>query len=91
MALTQAIVKPVIAAAADRRRRLAGGGLLQLEKGCRAGWAPQLLLLSGVVVGVGIMLLVIGGITGETQPSAQLADAKTTMEGWLKESGSIPR
>ena len=83
--------RPASAHGWDRRRRgLAAGGLVTEASGpARAGAA--LLLLGIIVVGVGMTLMVVGGITGQASAvDGRLADAQDTMTGWLKDVGVDP-
>ena len=90
MALTDAIVAPVITAAvvaavaapliswAERHRvpRLVGAVLL---------------LVGFVALGIGVILVVIGGITSQSGDiGSHLADAKDTIAGWLTDLGVDP-
>jgi predicted PurR-regulated permease PerM len=50
-----------------------------------------LLLLAVVVLSVGVVIVVIGGITSQSGDlSHHLSDAKNTIEGWLKDLGVDP-
>ena len=82
LALTQTIVAPVITAAVVAAVASPLVGWLQRRRVGR-GLAAALLLVAAVLLGVGIVLLVVGGITGESdQLSAQLSAAKDTIAGW---------
>ncbi len=90
LSLTHTIVLPLITAtvigavAAPLVRWASGHGV---PRGVGAG----LLLLSFVVLGVGLVLLIVGGITSETSDlRSELGDAKSTIEGWLKDVGVDP-
>ena len=87
LALTQTIVAPVITAAVVAAVASPLVGWLQRRRVGR-GLAAALLLVAAVLLGVGIVLLVVGGITGESdQLSAQLSAAKDTIAGWAKDLG----
>jgi putative heme transporter len=85
--LTQTIVGPVItatvvAAVASPLVRWLGGHRVP------RGLGAALVLLGIVAVGVGMFVVVIAGITSQTgDVTHQLADAKNTIEGWLKDIG----
>ncbi len=52
------------------------------------GAGAALLLLGIIVVGIGMTLMVVGGITGQASAvDGRLADAQDTMTGWLKDVG----
>ena len=40
-----------------------------------------------VVLAVVVVIVVIGGITGQISDISHLSDAKSTIEGWLKDLG----
>ncbi len=53
--------------------------------------AAIMIMLGLIALGVGLFLLVIGGITAESEAiSGQLGDARSTLEGWLKDLGIDP-
>ena len=90
LSLTHTIVLPLIAAtviaavAAPLVRWASGHGLPRAV-------AAGLLLLSFVVLGAGLVLLIVGGITSQSSDlSSQLTEAKSTIEGWLKDAGVDP-
>jgi putative heme transporter len=87
VSLTHTIVMPVITAAviASVAAPVVGWAA---SRGVPRPLGAALLLLSIVVLGVVLLLVIVGGITGETDDlSAQLSDAKNTIEGWLKDLG----
>ena len=49
-----------------------------------------LLMLLIVVLAVVVVIVVIGGITGQISDISGLLDAKSTIEGWLKDLGVAP-
>jgi putative heme transporter len=52
------------------------------------GLAAALLLVAAILLGIGVVLLVVGGITGESdQLRTELASAKDTIAGWAKDLG----
>jgi predicted PurR-regulated permease PerM len=87
LALTQTIVAPVITAAVVAAVASPLVGWLQ-RRGLARGLAAALVLVSAVVLGIGVVLLVVGGVTGESdQLRTQLADAKDTLAGWATDLG----
>jgi predicted PurR-regulated permease PerM len=87
LALTQTIVAPVITAAvvaavaAPLVRRLRGWGVPR-------GLAAALLLVAALVLSIAMVLLIVGGITGEADSLRhQLAEAKDTLVGWASDLG----
>ncbi len=59
--------------------------------GIPRGIGSALVLLALIALGVGVVLVVVGGITGETSDvTARLADAKDTIAGWLTDLGVDP-
>ena len=59
--------------------------------GVPRGIGSALILLALIALGVGVVLVVVGGITGETgDVTARLADAKDTIAGWLNDLGVDP-
>jgi putative heme transporter len=87
LALTQTIVAPVITAAVIAAvasplvHRLHGWGLPR-------GVAAALLLVAAVVLGIAIVLVVVGGITGESDALRhQFGEAKDTLVGWASDLG----
>ena len=87
LALTHTIVAPVIAASVIAAVASPLVGWAQRRRLGR-GLAAALVLVSFVVLGAAITLVVIGGITGESDAlRAQLADAKDTLAGWATDLG----
>lgn len=87
LSLTHTIVVPVIAA-----------GVIASVTGPLVGWLERhrvprpagalLVLLAIVVLGALVALMVLGGITSQFHDvAARLADAKSTIEGWLNDLG----
>ncbi len=59
--------------------------------GVPRGIGSALLMVALIALGVGVVLVVVGGITGETgDVTARLADAKDTIAGWLTDLGVDP-
>lgn len=90
LSLTHTIVLPVITAAVIAAvaspvlRWLAGRGLPR-------GVGAALLLLALVVLGAGVVFVIVAGITSQSADlSAELSDAKDTIEGWLEDLGVDP-
>jgi predicted PurR-regulated permease PerM len=90
LSLTHTIVLPVITAAvvaavaSPLLRWLAARGLPR-------GLGAALLLLSIVALGAGVVVVIVGGITSQSaELSAQLSDAKDTIQGWLEDLGVDP-
>ena len=86
LALTQTIVAPVITAAvvAAVASPLVGWVARRLNRGV----AAALLLVAVIVLGIGVVLLVVGGITGESSElKSQLDSAKDTLTGWATDLG----
>ena len=85
--LTETIVMPLIAAgmvAAVASPLVAWGS----RHGAPRALGAALLLLLIVVLAVVVVIVVIGGITGQISDiSGHLSDAKSTIEGWLKDLG----
>lgn len=87
LALTQTIVAPVITAAVVAAVASPLVGWLARRRLGR-GLAAALLLVGAILVGIGVVLLVVGGITGESDElRAQLASAKDTLTGWATDLG----
>jgi putative heme transporter len=87
LSLTHTIVMPVVTAAviASVASPLVGWAA---GHGLPRALAAVLLLLALVVLATGMVLVIVGGITGETSDvNAQLSDAKNTIEGWAKDLG----
>jgi predicted PurR-regulated permease PerM len=86
-ALTQTIVAPVITAAVVAAVASPLVGWLTRHRIGR-GLAAALLLLAAVVLGIGVVMLVVGGITGESSAlKSELASAKDTIAGWATDLG----
>jgi putative heme transporter len=87
LSLTQTIVMPVITAgvvaavSSPLLRRLVRLGLPR-------GLASAVMLVSLMLAGVAVVVVVIGGIIGQTDAiRGQLGDAKETLAGWLTDLG----
>jgi predicted PurR-regulated permease PerM len=90
LALTQVIVVPVIVAAIVAA---VASPLVAWMKGhgVPRGLGAGLLMLAIIAAGVGLTLIIVLGITGQsTDISGQLSDAKDTIAGWLKDLGLDP-
>jgi putative heme transporter len=88
--LTQTIVAPVITAAVVASVASPLVAWMGRHRVPRAVGAA-LVLLAIVAVSVGVVLVVIGGITSQSgDVSHHLSDAKNTIEGWLKDLGVDP-
>ncbi len=90
LSLTHVIVLPVLTAgivaavASPLVAWLKGHGI---PRGLGAG----LLMVALIALGIGVVLVVVGGITGEAADvSSRLSDAKDTIAGWLKDLGVEP-
>jgi predicted PurR-regulated permease PerM len=90
LSLTQVIVIPVITAgivaavAAPLVDRLH-------EHRVPRGLGAALLMLAIILLGTGVVLVIVGGVTGEVAAiTSQLSDAKDTMAGWLEDLGLDP-
>jgi putative heme transporter len=87
LALTQTIVAPVITAAVVAAVASPLVGWLTRHHVGR-GLAAALLLVAAILLGIGIVLLVVGGITGESSAlKTELASAKDTLTGWATDLG----
>jgi predicted PurR-regulated permease PerM len=76
--LTASVVAAVAAPLVARLQR----------RGLPRAAGAALVLLGAVVVGVAIVVAIVGGITGEASSlKGFLADAKTTIQGWLTDLG----
>jgi predicted PurR-regulated permease PerM len=87
LALTETIVAPVITAtvvaavASPVIRWLTNRGLAR-------GLAAALFMLAAIAIGIGLVVLVVGGITNQLQAvSGELSSAKDTIAGWLRDIG----
>jgi predicted PurR-regulated permease PerM len=90
LALTHTIVMPVITAGVVAA--VASPLVAWLSRhGVPRGLATALLMLSVIVLGIGLVVVIVGGITSQSGDiSAQLSDAKNTIEGWLRDLGVDP-
>jgi putative heme transporter len=87
LSLTHTIVLPVITAAVVAAVGSPAVGWLHRHGLPRAAGAG-LLMLAIVAVGVGMVLLILGGITSELgSVRGNLSDAKDTIAGWLEDIG----
>ena len=87
LSLTHTIVLPVITAAVVAAVGSPLVGWLQ-RHGVPRGAGAALLMLGIVALGAGLVLLVLAGITSELSSlKGNLADAKDTIAGWLKDIG----
>jgi putative heme transporter len=87
LALTQTIVLPVITAGVIAA--VASPLVSWLNgKGLPRAAGAILVMLALVAIGIGAVLVIVGGITGEASAlSSHLSGAKSTIEGWLKDLG----
>jgi predicted PurR-regulated permease PerM len=90
LSLTHTIVMPVITAGVVAA--VASPLVAWLSRhGVPRALATALLMLSVIVLGVGLVVIIVGGITSQSGDiSAQLSDAKNTIEGWLRDLGVDP-
>jgi putative heme transporter len=87
LSLTHTIVLPVITAAVVAAVGSPAVGWLHRHGLPRAAGAG-LLMLAIVALGVGMVLLILGGITSEIDSlRGNLSDAKDTIAGWLQDIG----
>ena len=90
LSLTYVIVLPVLAAgivAAVASPLVAWLG----THGVPRGIGSALVIVALIALGVGVVLVVVGGITGETTDvTSRLSDAKDTIAGWLEDLGVDP-
>ena len=90
VSLTQVIVLPVIAAG------IAAAVTSPLVAWLRAHGIPRgigsaLLMVVIILVGIGVTLVVVGGITGQASAvGSRLSDAQDTIVAWLKDLGVDP-
>jgi predicted PurR-regulated permease PerM len=87
LALTQTIVMPLIAAGIIAA---VGSPLIAWLERHRVprGAGAALLLLAMIALSVVMVLVIVGGITSQTDDlKTQLSDAKTTVTGWAKDLG----
>src|SRR5215217_7000033 len=87
LALTQTIVAPVITAAVIAA--VTSPVVARLQRlGVARGLGAALLLVGAIVLGVVVVLMVVGGITGEADSlRRELAAAKDTLVGWASDLG----
>jgi putative heme transporter len=90
LALTQVIVLPVLTAgivAAVASPLVAWQHKHRIPRGAGAA----LLMVAIIALGIGMVLVVVGGITGEVAAvTSHLSDAKDTIAGWLTDLGVDP-
>src|SRR4051794_4805146 len=87
LALTQTIVMPLIAAGIIAA---VGSPLIAWLEGHRVprGAGAALLLLAMIALSVVMVLVIVGGITSQTDDlKSHLSDAKATVTGWAKDLG----
>jgi predicted PurR-regulated permease PerM len=90
LSLTHTIVTPVLVAGVVAAVASPLVGWLR-RRGMPRGAGAALLLLMTVVLGAGLVLLIIGGITSQDGDiSDQLSGAKETITGWLEDLGVDP-
>ena len=90
LSLTHTIVLPVITAAVIAAVGSPLVGWLNHHHVPRAAGAG-LLMLAIVALGAGMVVLILAGITSETEAlKGNLSDAKDTIAGWLKDIGVDP-
>jgi putative heme transporter len=90
MSLTHTIVVPVITAAVVASVASPLVGWLGRHRMPR-GLSAALVLVSIIALGAGVLLVIVAGITSQSGDlSAQLTDAKNTVEGWLNDLGVDP-
>ncbi len=90
LALTQVIVVPVIVAAIIAA---VASPLVAWMKGhgVPRGLGAGLLMVAIIAVGIGMTLIIVLGITGQSADlSGHLSDAKDTIAGWLRDLGLDP-
>jgi putative heme transporter len=87
LALTHTIVAPVITAAVVAAVASPMVGWLE-RRGLARGLAAALFLVGAIVLGAVVVVIVVGGITGEADAlRTQLSSAKDTITGWLTDLG----
>lgn len=87
LSLTQVIVLPVLAAGIVAAVASPLVTWLHAHRIPR-GLAAALLLVALVLVGIGVILVVVGGITGQVSAvGTQLSDAQDGIAGWLEDLG----
>jgi putative heme transporter len=87
LAITSTITTPVITAAVVAA--VASPLVAMLERrGVSRGISSALVLVGGIVLGAAVVLIVVGGITGQLDGlRAELDSAKDTLTGWLTDLG----
>ncbi|HEY7618530.1 MAG TPA: AI-2E family transporter [Solirubrobacteraceae bacterium] len=87
LALTQTIVAPVITAGVVAA--VASPVIHWLtRRGLGRGLAAAVFMLAGIAFGIGLVVLVVGGITNQLHAvSGELSSAKDTIAGWLQDIG----
>lgn len=90
LSLTSTIVLPVLTAAVIAS--VAGPLVGAMERrGIGRGFGAAIVLLGGAALAVGVVLLVVGGITSQAdEVRAQLANAQETLARWLTDLGIDP-
>jgi putative heme transporter len=90
LALTHTIVMPVITAGVVAA--VASPLIAWLSRhGVPRGLAAALLMLSVIVLGIGLVVIIVAGITSQSGDiGGQLSDAKNTIQGWLQDIGVNP-
>jgi putative heme transporter len=90
LSLTYVIVLPVLAAGIVAAVASPLVAWLSTH-GVPRGIGSALVILALIALGVGVVLVVVGGITGETSDvTSRLSDAKDTIVGWLEDLGVDP-
>jgi putative heme transporter len=90
LSLTHVIVTPVLTAAVIASVASPLVGWLH-RHGAPRGLASALLLLSIIALGVGVVVIVIAGITSQSSDAtAHLSEATSRIQGWLKDLGVNP-
>jgi predicted PurR-regulated permease PerM len=87
LSLTHTIVTPVITAGVVAA--VASPLIAWLSRhGVPRGLAAALLMLAAILLGIVLVVIIVAGITSQSGDiSAQLSDAKNTIEGWLRDLG----
>jgi putative heme transporter len=90
LSLTQVIVAPVITAGIVAAVASPLVAWLR-SRGIPRGLGAALLMVAIIALAIGVVLVIVGGITGEASAvAAQLSDAKDTVAGWLEDLGVDP-
>jgi predicted PurR-regulated permease PerM len=90
LSLTQVIVVPVITAGIVAAVAAPLVDLMHEHRVPR-GLGAALLMVAIILLGAGLVLVIVGGITGEaTDVTSHLSGAKDTIAGWLKDLGVDP-